>query len=92
MNQSFGDVAHAAGCVLIDGEHQADSASPRQPDGHPLSRAHNPQHFVADILGVAEPIRFPPGSRSGVTELSERWVAQSFPALLFADDRGREGA
>ena len=29
---------------------------------------------------------------SSVTELSESWVAQSFPALLFADDRGREGA
>jgi hypothetical protein len=33
-----------------------------------------------------------PGSRSAMTELSESCVAQSFPALLFADDRGREGA
>jgi hypothetical protein len=29
---------------------------------------------------------------SAMTELSERWVAQCFPALFFADDRGREGA
>jgi hypothetical protein len=28
----------------------------------------------------------------GVTELSESYVAQSSPALIFADDRGREGA
>jgi hypothetical protein len=35
--------------------------------------------------------RFPPDSCSAMTELSGSCVAQSFLALLFADDRGREG-
>jgi len=32
-----------------------------------------------------------PGVIAAMTELSGSCVAQSFPALLFADDRGREG-
>jgi hypothetical protein len=35
--------------------------------------------IVPRIVGVAEPIRFPPGSCSAMTELSESCVAQSFP-------------
>jgi hypothetical protein len=52
----------------------------------------NDPRIVPRILGEAEPIRFPPGSCSAMTELSESCVAQSFPALVFADDRGRQGA
>jgi hypothetical protein len=33
-----------------------------------------------------------PGRRSAMTELSESFAAQRFPALLFADDRRGEGA
>jgi hypothetical protein len=36
--------------------------------------------------------QFPRVSCSAITGLSESCDAQSFPALLFADDRGREGA
>ena len=39
----------------------------------------NDPRIVARILGVAEPIRFPPGSHSAMAELSESRVAQSFP-------------
>lgn len=39
----------------------------------------NDPRIVPRILGVAEPIRFPPGSCSAMTELSESGVAQSFP-------------
>jgi hypothetical protein len=39
----------------------------------------NDPRIVPRILGVAEPIRFPPGSCSAMAELSESCVAQSFP-------------
>ena len=39
----------------------------------------NDPRIVPRILGVAEPIRFPPGSCSAMPELSESCVAQSFP-------------
>jgi hypothetical protein len=39
----------------------------------------NDPRIVPRILGVAEPIRFPPGSCLAMTELSESCVAQSFP-------------
>ena len=39
----------------------------------------NDPRIVAGILGVAERSRFPPGSCSAMTELSESCVAHSFP-------------
>jgi hypothetical protein len=43
-----------------------------------------PDHIIRNTsfpssLGVAEPIRFPPGSCSAMAEISESCVAQSFP-------------
>jgi hypothetical protein len=42
-------------------------------------RRNNDPRIFPRILGVAEPIRFPLGSCSAMTELSESCVAQSFP-------------
>jgi hypothetical protein len=43
--------------------------------------------FVRHLVAIR-----PNGGCSKVTELSEQRVAQGIPALLFADDGGREGA
>jgi hypothetical protein len=54
--------------------------------------------LVSGILGVAsrshshQAIVRATWQLFGDDELSERWVAVGFPALFFADDRGREGA
>ena len=53
------------------------------------------------IQGYSDLVFLPPPEASvskrptcypALPELSEPWVARSIPALLFADDRGREGA
>jgi hypothetical protein len=41
---------------------------------------------------VAEPITLTADSYAAMSKLAGSFVVQTFPALLFADDRGREGA
>jgi hypothetical protein len=50
--------------------------------------ANNDPRIVSGILGVAEPITVPTWELFGDDRITRGAVAQSVPALLFADDRG----